>query len=308
MSVKITKIKGLAIDPGKGNAFAYETPEHMPKAHQNCLVVGPRGSGKTVATVNLVENMGYDRVFIISPSVASNKNIMDRLRIDPDDVYAQPNAAALAHVKQKIEQIRDEYEEFLEKLERWKAFMHKLKHSDDTQTLFSDDMVDFFDGREFVKPIWKYGMKDGKARLPMLALILDDCVGSELYTRGIRQLNAFTIFHRHLGQLHGKEGGAIGCSLYFLCQCFKCSSGGISKCIRNNTTSMIIFHTKSEKELDEISDECNGEVSKQDFMKLYDTAMVDKHSFLFIDLHKKEHHPSGFRRNLDEFLTIPQPT
>ena len=302
--VKITKVKGLEIDPGKGNAFAYDTPELMPKAHQNCLIVGPRGSGKTVATVNLVEKMGYDRVFIISPSVASNRSVMDRLRIDPDDVYPEPNASALADVKRKIEDIRDEYEEFEEKLEKWKKFMHRLKHSDDTYGLFTDDMLDFFDGREFVKPVWKYGMKDGKPRRPMLALILDDCVGSELYTRGIRQLNAFTIFHRHLGQLHGKDGGAIGCSLYFLVQSYKCSAGGLSKCIRNNTTSLIVFKTKSEKELEEISDECSGEISKEDFLKLYDTAInKDKHSFLFIDLHKKDNHPSGFRRNLDEFLT-----
>ena len=304
--IKVTKIKNLAIDPGNGTAFAYDTPEMMPKAHQNCLVVGPRGSGKTVATVNLVERMGYDRIFIISPSVASNRSVMDRLRIDPDDVYPDPNASALASIKRKIEGERDDLEEFEADLARWKAFMHKLKHSDDTHGMFSDDMLDFWDGREFIKPVWKYGMKDGKPRRPMLALILDDCVGSDLYTRGIRQLNAFTIFHRHLGQLHGPEGGAIGCSLYFLVQSYKCQGGGLSKCIRNNTTSLIVFRTKSEKELDEISDECSGEISKQDFIKLYNAAMVDKHSFLFIDLHRKPHHPSGFRRNLDEFLQIPE--
>ena len=305
MSVKVTKVKNMKIDPGKGKAYAYETAPDMPKAHQNCLVIGPRGSGKTVAVVNLVERMPYHRIFIISPSVASNRSVMDRLRIDPSDVYEDPDdISCLDKIKAAVEQERDDYEQFLVDSAKWKAFTNQLKKRDVSHQMFEDDILDFWDGHDFVKPVWKYGMKDGQPIKPCMALILDDCVGSGLYTRGIRKLNAFTIFHRHIGQFHGPEGGALGISLFFLVQSFRCAGGGLSKCIRNNTTSQILFKTKSSKELDEVSEECSGEVSKEDFMKLYEYAVREKHDFLFIDMSPKPEQPSGFRRNLDEYLTV----
>eukprot|EP00966_Prymnesium_polylepis_P027271 630847-Prymnesium_polylepis.1 len=42
-----------------------------------CLVVAARGGGKTTATVNLVERLPFDRIFVISPSMKSNKEMMD---------------------------------------------------------------------------------------------------------------------------------------------------------------------------------------------------------------------------------------
>ena len=136
-----------------------------------------------------------------------------------------------------------------------------------------------------------------------MALICDDCIGSQLYTKGIRKLNQMCIYHRHLGQL--KEGSALGCSLFFLCQSYKCAAGGISKCIRNNVTSMIVFANKNQKQLEEISEECSGEVSPEVFMSVYNECIKDKHDFMFIDLHRKESHPSMFRRNLSEFVVPP---
>jgi len=41
--MKEVKVKGLDIKVPNGSPFAYETPEALPKAHQNCLIVAPRG-------------------------------------------------------------------------------------------------------------------------------------------------------------------------------------------------------------------------------------------------------------------------
>jgi len=94
----------------------------------------------------------------------------------------------------------------------------------------------------------------------------------------------------------------MGCSLYFLVQSYKTQSGGLTKSIRNNATTLILFHTKSQKELDEIAEECSAEVSTDTFMKLVKEAHKEKHDFLMIDLHRKDNHPSSFRRNLNEFI------
>ena len=76
-------VPGMEIKVPKGNAFAFETDDMMFKSHQSCLVIGKRGSGKSVIAVNIIERMKYDRLFIVSPTIQSNKALLDRLRIDP---------------------------------------------------------------------------------------------------------------------------------------------------------------------------------------------------------------------------------
>mmetsp|Transcript_4812 Transcript_4812/g.10450 ORF Transcript_4812/g.10450 Transcript_4812/m.10450 type:complete len:260 (-) Transcript_4812:286-1065(-) len=157
----------------------------------------------------------------------------------------------------------------------------------------------FYQNGTFQKPQHKWG-----GRKPHMAILFDDVMGSLLFTKGIRKLNKLTIFHRHLGQL--KEGGALGCSLYFLVQSYKAQAGGISKCIRNQATTIVLFKTKNDKELQEVQEECSGEIDKETFYQMYEQATDGEHNALVIDLHwKKDTHPSGFRKNLDTFL-IPE--
>ena len=126
-------------------------------------------------------------------------------------------------------------------------------------------------------------------------------MGSQLYSKP-RKLNQFTIFHRHSGQL--KEGGALGCSLFFLVQSYKAVAGGISRTIRSNATSLILFANKNLKMLGEVAEELAGEISPETFFSVFHQAIKNKHDFLFVDLHKKSNHPSPFRRNLDTFLIL----
>ena len=51
-----------------------------------------------------------------------------------------------------------------------------------------------------------------------------------------------------------------------------------------------------------IATELAGEVPKETFYKIYREAIIDKHDFLFIDLHPKPHFPSIFRRNFNQFI------
>jgi hypothetical protein len=291
-------IKNFKIDPGKGSAFAYETHPMMPKAHVNAIIVGARGMGKSVAMVNFVERMPYHRVLMISPTMHSNRDLMKRLKIDPDDIFDPDDDKVLDKITAKIDQEAEEYEDYLEELKKFNSFDKKLRSSN---SLFSDgELLSFFKGGEFKKPTHKYG-----GQKPCLALVCDDILGSNLLTKGSRKLNHMVILHRHLGALK-KAGGALGCSLYFLVQSYKTQSGSLTKSIRNNCTMMILFHTKSKKELEEIAEEVGAEVSKETFMKLIKAAHKDKHDFLMIDLHRKPEHPSAFRRNLDVFLIPPE--
>jgi hypothetical protein len=294
--MKQVKVKGLEIKVPDGSPFTYETDPMLPKAHQNLLVIAPRGQGKTTFCVNLMEKMPFDRIFVVSPSIKSNQALMNRLKIDPEDIYEDPDdVSCLEQIKLEIEKERDELEEYQEKKKLYKELM-KMLNKDDVFQLPDELLLMFYKNGNFEPPTHKWG-----GRKPCCAILFDDCLGSGVFTKGIRKLNQLTIYHRHLGQL--KEGGALGCSLFFLVQSYKAQAGGISKTIRGNTTSLAIGRTKSDKELDEISEECGAEIDKDTFLKVHSEATKDsKFDFLFIDFHRKDNHPSAFRKNLDTFI------
>ena len=293
--MKEVKVKGLEIKVPDGSPFTYETPSMLMKAHQNCLIVAPRGQGKTTFVVNLMERMPYDRTIVVSPSIKSNKVLMSRLKIEPEDIYENPDdITILDDIKEKIEAERDDYEKYHEEKKKYKELMKKL--NDDNNNIPDDLLMSFYKNGNFEPPSHKYNGKK-----PCIAILFDDCLGSGIFTKGIRKLNALTIYHRHLGQL--MEGGSLGASLFFLVQSYKAQSGGLSKTIRGNTTSLAIGRTKSDKELIDIAEECGGEISKGEFVKVHTQATKDsKFDFLLIDFHKKDNHPSMFRKNLDIFI------
>jgi hypothetical protein len=303
--MKRVKIKGLEIKPSSGDAFPYETAPDMPKLHTCLIANAKRGGSKTTSIVNLMEHLPFDRIFIVSPTYNSNLNLMSRLKVEPDDIYDDPNdISCLDSIMDKINQERDDLEEYLQKIRRWKELQKFLNNHNELFTIPDDLLEDFFNNGQFQKPVWKYGLENGnelKPKKPCCVIFFDDCMNSAIFSsKGIKKLNQMVIYMRHLGQL--KDGGAIGCSFIFAVQSYKAQNGGISKVIRNQMTHMMLFKTKNENELDEIAEEVAGEVNKKTFMKLYHEAIKEKFDFLFIDLHKKDNHPSMFRRNFNEFL------
>ena len=302
--MKEITIPNLKIKVPDGSPFTYETKPEIMKCHQNCLVVAPRGQGKTTFVVNLIERMEYDRIFVCSPSIKSNHALLSRLKLEEDDIFEDvDDIGCLSVIKAAIEKERDDLEKYEDDKKKYKELM-KLLSADNivsnsiggSANISDELLLKFYRDGVFEPPTHRWG-----GRRCQIAVLFDDCMGSQIFTKGIRKLNAMTIYHRHLGQL--KKGGALGCSLYFLCQSYKAQAGGISKCIRGNTTSLAIGRTKSEKELDDIAEECGAEVPKETFLNIHTQATKDsKFDFLVIDFHKKDHHPSMFRRNLDTFI------
>ena len=295
-SGQTVKCSGMEIVLPSCKAFKFETPEPCPKAHGVTLVIGKRGSGKTVAAVNLIEKMEFDRVFCISPSVKSNLEMMERLNLQEEDIFEDPDdLGAMDAVKAAVEKERDDLEEYWQKKLRYDRIMRELEAGEEDPLTWEEERVlEFLVDGELKPPYHKYGGKE-----PMMCLLLDDMLGSRIFSSP-RKLNQFCIYHRHLGQF--KKGGALGVSLFFLVQSYKTQVGGLTRTIRNQATTIILFQSKSEKEMEDIAEEVGGEVSAMQFYDVYNRAILEKHDFLFIDLHKKDEHPSMFRRNFDEFL------
>jgi hypothetical protein len=262
--------------------------------HCVTLVVGKRNSGKTVATINLIEKMKYDYVIAVSPTMNSNKEIMDRLNIefvfeDVEDV------SVIDSIKKIVEDEAKDLERYRHQMKEYNALLKNIRNGN---MVNEDHLLTYFSENEFIKPKHKWNGKK-----PRIAVLFDDMLGSMIYSRP-RKLNSLATYSRHVGQL--SEGGSIGVSLFFLIQSFKCQTAGLNKVIRNQCTQMILFKTKDEGELNDIACSVSGEISKEQFQDVYEYAMADPdpYPFLFIDLHKKSEHPSMFRIRLNKFINI----
>jgi hypothetical protein len=289
-----TTVAGLDIIPPKNESGLYETDTNMPKMHCVCLVVGKRNSGKTVSTVNLIEKMKFDYVIAISPTMNSNREIMERLNIeyvfeDVDDL------SCIDSVKKIVEDEAKDLDRYKNQMKEYNTLLKNIRNGN---IVNEDHLLTYFAENEFIKPKHKWNGKK-----PRIALLVDDCLGSMIYSKP-RKLNALATYSRHVGQLN--EGGSIGISLFFLIQSFKCQIGGLNKVIRNQCTQMILFRTKDEGELNDIACSVSGEISKEQFLDVYEYAMADPdpYPFLFIDLHKKSEHASMFRIRFDKFINI----
>ena len=289
--MKIAKVKGMGIKPPSSESGLYETDTFLPKMHQVCIAVGKRASGKSTAIINLIEKMKFDYVIAVSPTMNSNKELMERLNIEHvfDDI---DNPNVIDKIKDIVNAEAEDLERYREELKRYNKLMKDLK---DGKHIGDDLLLQFFSDEEyFIKPVHRFN-----GEKPRIACVFDDMLGSGIYSRP-RKLNGLSTYSRHVGQL--QTGGSIGVSLFFMIQSYKCQTGGLNKVIRNQCTSMCLFKTKDKQEMKDIAESVSGEIDEELFNKVYDTAIKENYDFLFIDLHKKKEHPSMFRRNFNEFI------
>ena len=294
--MRTKKIKNMEIVPPEAESGAYNTDPMLPKMHTVSVVIGKRNSGKSVAIVNLIEKMGFDYTILVSPTAASNKELMERLNVehtfdDPDDL------SIIDKIKEIVQAEAEDLERYKEELKEYNKLMADLKKG---RYLEDDVILKFFGDDSFVKPTHRFNGKK-----PRIALFCDDCMGSMIYSKP-RKLNALSTYSRHLGQL--KEGGSIGISLFFAIQSFKCKVGGLTPTIKNQATNILLFKTKDEKELMDVAESCGGEVDRETFIKVYNEAIDNggDHPFLFIDLHPKKEHLSMFRKKFNEFIIVDE--
>lgn len=290
----IKKIKGMEIKPPSTESGQYDTDDNLPKMHQVCIAVGKRASGKTTAVVNLIEKLKYDYVIAVSPTLNSNKEIIERLNVehvfeDVDDLSIVDN------IKNIIKQEAEDLEVYQEDIKKYNKLMKDIESGKYTGN--DELLLQFFNDADnaFLKPTHRWN-----GRKPRIGVLIDDCMGSLLYSKP-RKLNGLATYSRHLGQL--KKGGSIGVSLFFLIQSFKAQTGGLNKVIRNQATSLILFKTKDKGELEDVAESVAGEIDDETFYKVYDYAIGEgkNYEFLFIDFHPKKNQ-SMFRKKFEEYI------
>ena len=291
----------------KSSAFTIDTPEHLPKMHFNMLLCGKRGSGKSVAATNmlrmLMEGNALNRILVVSPTFNGNKLLMKDLNIKETDVFSDPDDPTIPQrIMDIVDEERDEFLRYQHLVKQYENVMKMIKTGglhqiesgaiDEYLLAYFNPMTNEFN---LPKPRWER-YREGKPGV--LALFVDDSICTKLMSN--RKFFNLVTRHRWLGQF--PEGGAVGLSLMIAIQNYKAQSGGCNKVVRNNCTHLCLFRTKDESELKSIGESFSGEISVDKFYKVYEKATDEPHSFLFVDLHKKDTQPSMFRKRFDQYL------
>ena len=278
--MQIKKINKFKIKlPAKG-AFTIDTEDGFPKLHTLMIASALRGSGKSVATANFIRECKaknyFDRVYLITPTYASNKMIWDIADIQEEDIY-EPTVTVLKTIQENVENEKKEYDEYLEKKAKYKQFK-KDQQKNRFMRIDPETLLYYYDNDFFLEeePKWKY--KDD-SHPPRLCVILDDCMGSDLLARRTAGLTNFCIKHRHIGD-------GLGISVIMLVQSY-CAQGGVARPIRENTTHLMLFKINDENQLKKIKEECDLPVTDEEFTEMCKTAHDIPHNFLFIEFAKK---------------------
>jgi len=308
-SLKVSKIKGFDIIPPKKSAFTIETDPDFPKLHTLTIASGKRGGGKSVAVANLVKkakDKGYfDRVYLITPTYASNKSIWDIADIDSEDVY-EPDVGALKQIIRNIEAEAEEWKAFQNQKEMHTKFNKDFNISRgggvglkgvnqiDPDSLIQYYELGFLEVRAMAheKTKWKYRNEVP----PRLAVILDDCFGSEIFTKRTAGLTKFIMSHRHWGD-------GLGISVFMLVQSY-CARDGLDRAIRENCTHLMLFKVNQESQICKIKEEADLPIEEEEFTEMCQYAHSKPFNFLFLDFSAKK--PcQQFRSGFDEYLRPP---
>ena len=303
MALELKKIKDDAykIKIPKKTAFTIDTPQDQLKLHQLCCLSAQRGCGKGVILSSLLQGLKkqncMDRIIILSPTIDSNRPIFEPLEIDVDDEYHTADADSIKDIIRKCDEEMDEWEEYLEQMETYKALQKMIKNQKiDIHEIDPDILLKALEGGYLTEPPKsKYGHK------PILGLIVDDFQGSNLYNTNPK--NPFInlcLRHRHVAR-------GLGISIFMCVQTYG-GAGGVPRVIRQNITSLLLGAQKNVDVIEQIADEIGGQIDKETFMKVYETAIHNEHpdqqnhNFLMIDFSPKDL-KKMFRRNLDTYIS-----
>jgi lipoate-protein ligase A len=101
-----------------------------------------------VSSINLLQHMPVDRLFYVSPSANSNSGALSKLSkiLQKEDMYSDINRIELLDdIVKKIEQERDDLEEYHLKLKKWEKAHTNIKSETPLFQLQDDDLMTFSD-------------------------------------------------------------------------------------------------------------------------------------------------------------------
>jgi hypothetical protein len=270
------------------SGYSPETPEHIPKLHSLMILNGRRNAGKTTAISNylhiLKQNKLVDLILVITPTYESNRRNWEALGISRDHVI-EPTKDSIQKVLGIIKAESEDWDSYKDKKAKW----DKIMNSDMPFHMMPPAYTQMLVENGGMEPQWKYEIE----RPPILFLVLDDCLGWDIY-KPTAGLTKFVQSHRH----HHK----IGISVAMLVQTYCTKEAGVARPIRENTTILCLWKVKDQNQLKRIHDEIGNDISLEKFDQMLEYATSKPFGFLTIDFCPKKAE-YGFRANFNEYLS-----
>lgn len=248
--------------PPKNPSVPIEVPPGAPALPGVFGIVGARGQGKTHVTCQLIRkyvNFGsINRVFLISPTYATNEHLWRFCGIQPEDAYVNIDQAeaALKDVVRKIGVCKAGYD------------AHKA-YVDAKTKLRAGAPLSVAERLMLESPA------PAAMRLIRPAVVLDDLSHSKLMTSSKYLVN-LTLRSRHVA-----SNPQVGLSMFFLVQSLK---SGIPRTLRSNVSTWLAFGTKDRTILDDLYQELSGKIDRPAFNQLFHESTAGRHDYLVVDL------------------------
>ena len=296
--MKVKKINKFATELPKKSAFMIDTEPDFIKLHTLCIASGKRGGGKSVAIANLVKkakDAGYfDKVYLITPTYNSNKQIWAIADIQEEDVY-EPDMNVLKTIIANVEAEKAEWDAFLSRKKLLKQFKKDMKTTP-YDKIGSNSMLDYLENGFFdvggINEEWKYKNEVP----PRLALVIDDSMGTDIMLPSAG-LTKFVIAHRHWGE-------GLGISVFMLVQSYTAGAGqGLSRPIREQTTQLWLFKIAQENQLKKVFEESDLEIDYEKYLELCNQVHSVPYNFLMIDFNAKDPEKK-YRNGFKEFIKM----
>lgn len=270
--------------------YAIPLPDGVPKPPILGLYIGKRGSGKSTAAVRLLhyylehrpQVFNKDLTYVISPTADSQYHLWDFMGIPRENIFTCSTSAA---VKNAIDGIittltkrKEEFDLDIAYLEAYTKLLTKKNAGKLTPREIT--LLESRDFREPVDPVY-----------PRPCLMLDDL--SHLRVLDSNWFISLCLRHRHIAN-------GVSLSMIMICQSLR---GGVSRVIRQNASLIVLFATHSKDNREDLYEECNHLLTKEEFMAIFEDATSDLHSYLALDLTQKD--PNlAFSKNLEHHYEI----
>ena len=244
----------------------------------------------------------FDSIKIITPTFNSNKAYFSDLIKDPETDVLEPTRDSIQRVIDMVEQDRNDFESHLEDLKEYNEFTRLLRSGG---AMSDDQILKYIDlgflNERFERPIFKYEKSAKTLRAPQTLVILDDVLSSPaiLQSSGLTKL---ATLNRHVAPLKEtfKNRSACGIAVIIISQTYNMPQG-VSRCLRENVTHLMLFKNRQERQLAKIREELGSAVSEDKFMTAYEYATSEKYGNLLVTFAPKCP-TQTFRKNLNEML------
>lgn len=274
------------------------TPEYLSRPvpsggfplHLLAAVIGGRGTGKTTFALKMLKwydkAKSFDRIIIFSTTAHKDPKMKDFIASKTNAEITHYKGYSATDLKSEMERMESDieaYRKYVRKLKTWFKF---VKNDYDVDNMTYEELWELHE-MDMRKP--ESPTKSGL--FPCHCVIFDDLVGCRVFNANLSGLaNHLLISHRH-----------YSCSVLVLSQSI---TNFIPKQIRTNNIGLwVLFPTKCEKSMKDISEDVASKTSPELFCKAWKFVGKQKHTPLVCDYDTNDD-TQRFRMGLDKWIVM----